>query len=402
MATTNWFGWVLEINFPDTSDDDLHLYDHLLDNRVVSPTTLEYLTIDAVVGDVIGDTDGDDFSSSGVAGQTGAVIYSGGTSNIGEMELDENSARGTITYDGHTMDTRFYRFALENGDVVVTLSNYFTDLIIATVGDTAFDPTKVSFIQLGIGGEGPGNDQVTAGTVSNFGPLCFAAGTPILTDRGEIPVEALKVGALVQTLDHGLQPVRWIGKATHRAAELRADPKLSPIRIQAGALADGLPMTDLVVSRQHRILLRSKIAGRMFGVEEVLTQAKNLLPAAGVSMVEGAAPVTYLHLLLDTHEVIFAAGAPAESLLLGEQTYAALKPYARSAVRALGSGNGAPGSSAVPARRLIEEGGRIKTLIARSQKNKRCLIDAPIQSGAAARAIARAHISRIRDRAQAA
>ncbi|WP_353143118.1 Hint domain-containing protein, partial [Paracoccus sp. (in: a-proteobacteria)] len=89
--------------------------------------------------------------------------------------------------------------------------------------------------------------------------MCFIAGTLILTADGEVPIEQIGVGDLVQTRDNGLQPVRWIGSQKLGAAELAAMPKLQPIRVKAGALGPDAPRQDLLVSPQHRVLVRSKI-----------------------------------------------------------------------------------------------------------------------------------------------
>lgn len=165
--------------------------------------------------------------------------------------------------------------------------------------------------------------------------ICFAAGTMIATDRGEIAVEALAPGDLVRTRDAGLQPVRWIGRRPLSAAELERAPNLRPIRIRAGALGAGTPAADLIVSPQHRILVRSKIAVRMFGAEEVLVAAKQLLQLEGIDIAEDMAGVTYVHFLCDDHQVVFSNGAETESLYTGAQALKAVGPAARAEIFAL-------------------------------------------------------------------
>ena len=63
--------------------------------------------------------------------------------------------------------------------------------------------------------------------------VCFAAGTRILTPRGEVEVERIAPGDLVLTRDHGLRPVRWTGSR-------RVDGRgaMAPVRIEAGALGN--------------------------------------------------------------------------------------------------------------------------------------------------------------------
>lgn len=146
---------------------------------------------------------------------------------------------------------------------------------------------------------------------------CFVRGTMIMTDRGNVKVEDLKAGDLVETMDHGFQPIRWIGSRGLSAAALSARENLRPIRIRAGALGEDLPKSDLLVSPQHRVLIRSKIAVKMFGVAELLVAAKHLLQLDGVDVVEGDEGVEYFHILFEQHEIINSNGAMTESFLPG-------------------------------------------------------------------------------------
>ncbi len=149
--------------------------------------------------------------------------------------------------------------------------------------------------------------------------VCFAAGTLISTASGLIAIEDLKVGDMVTTLDHGEQPIRWIGSRTLGLAELTAKPKLKPIRISAGALGGGLPTRDLVVSPQHRVLIRLAIAKRIFDVPEVLIPVNKLVGIEGINVIENRTEIMYFHLLFDRHQLVFSEGAATESLYLGPQ-----------------------------------------------------------------------------------
>lgn len=164
---------------------------------------------------------------------------------------------------------------------------------------------------------------------------CFTAGTLIATARGEVAVERLQVGDLVLTLDRGLQPIRWIGARTLTPDDLARAPNLLPIRIEAGTLAPDLPHKALTISPQHRCLVRSKIAERIAGEAEVLVAAKHLLGTPGVSVLPGDAPVTYIHMLFDRHELVWSNGAVTESLYLGEQAMASVDQAARDEILTL-------------------------------------------------------------------
>ncbi|WP_424972308.1 Hint domain-containing protein [Dinoroseobacter sp. S76] len=164
---------------------------------------------------------------------------------------------------------------------------------------------------------------------------CFVAGSRILAETGEVPVEDLRPGDRVITADHGPQPLRAVLRRPVRAAELARSRDLRPVRIAAGALGQGLPARDLRVSPQHRLLVRSQIAARMFGIPEALVSARKLIGLPGIAPCSGADGIVYLHLVLDRHEVIFADGAPTESLYLGPGALASLTEAARDELLAV-------------------------------------------------------------------
>ena len=165
--------------------------------------------------------------------------------------------------------------------------------------------------------------------------ICFGRGTLILTSEGQKPVETLRVGDLVVTADHGLQALRWIGSRKVSPDLLEMHQKIRPIRIKSGALGEGLPAQDLVVSPQHRMLVRSKLAQKLSTQEEVLVAAKHLCGIDGIAVAEDLKEVTYFHLLFDQHEIIIANGAEAESLYLGAQSLNAIGAEAREEIMAI-------------------------------------------------------------------
>jgi hypothetical protein len=165
--------------------------------------------------------------------------------------------------------------------------------------------------------------SLTAGGALPFVP-CFTEGTMIMTRKGEIAVEDLCIGDDVLTVDNGFCPIRWIGSRKLSARQLQLSPHLRPIRIEIGALGNGLPLRPLEVSPQHRCLIRSEVAQRMVGEREVLAAAKHLLAAEGISVVESDAPVTYFHLLLDSHELLISNGAATESFFAGPVAMASM------------------------------------------------------------------------------
>lgn len=148
--------------------------------------------------------------------------------------------------------------------------------------------------------------------------VCFHGDAKILTPHGPRPAGDLKAGDLVET-ENGPQPVRWVGRRAVRADQMAKTDKLYPVRICAGALGHGLPVRDLLVSRQHRMLVSAAKAKHVCGAGEVLVSAIRLTALPGIYVDTTVAPFDYVHILLDSHEILFANGAPSESLLLGDE-----------------------------------------------------------------------------------
>lgn len=144
-------------------------------------------------------------------------------------------------------------------------------------------------------------DSVTLGSEQ---VACFAAGTSILTARGEVPVERLSVGDRVVAVRRGgFAPVCWIG---HRRIAVRRHPRpwdINPIRVRAHAFGPDRPHRDLLLSPDHAVF-----------ADGALFRARDLLNGATVVQ-EDVAEITYFHVELDRHDVLIANGLPAESFL---------------------------------------------------------------------------------------
>ncbi|RYI20773.1 MAG: Hint domain-containing protein, partial [Acetobacteraceae bacterium] len=147
---------------------------------------------------------------------------------------------------------------------------------------------------------------------------CFTAGTLIDTPDGPRPVEDLRPGDLVLTLDEGAQPVRWVGQRKLGLAELIADESLQPVEIAAGALGEGVPQRTLCVSPQHRVLFAGARCELHFGTEEVLVPAIQMTRRPGIS--QRLAAVSYVHVMFDRHQIVRTHGMWSESYQPGERT----------------------------------------------------------------------------------
>lgn len=201
---------------------------------------------------------------------------------------------------------------------------------------------------------------------------CFTAGTRIETCYGPQDISTLEPGDLVKSAYEKLLPLRWIGRRKLTQDELQAFPHLRPIRISAGAMGNGLPVRDLLVSRQHRMLVSSPVARRMFGSEDVLIAAIKLTELPGIYVDETVQEVEYIHLLFDQHEVILAEGSPSESLFTGAEALKSVSEEARQEIFTLFPEleNGQQPVSARP----IPMGRRQKQLVQRHLRNHKPLL----------------------------
>ena len=233
-------------------------------------TAMNFTLLDLV--DQNDDDDLDRFDNDSVGGFDITSSWPGDTVTVNVPGV------GNITYTGTT-------FYLSNGTQVFT----------PTDGQVLQNGTLVS--ATGVTTQGPLD-------VGDLGPACFTPGTWIETDRGEVLIEDLRAGDLVATLDHGMQPVLWIGRQ-----QVRATGDLAPVQFETGVLGNSRP---LLVSPQHRMLIDDWRASYFYGYSEVFAAAKHLVNGTSVRRQYGG-KVEYIHLLFAEHQVVFANGIPSES-----------------------------------------------------------------------------------------
>lgn len=265
------------------------------------------------------------------------------------------------------------------GDLTVTYSGIVNLSGSQAVGDL-FTTMVVDFSELpggGLLGDLRWNSDIDtmrdAGDLVPSGAPCIVRGTLITTDRGDVPVEDLKPGCKVLTEDNGYQELVSTMSRVVEEHGLQRNARLYPVRITAGALGAGLPKRDLVVSRQHRMVVKSNIAKRMFGSATVLVAAIRLTELPGIYVDDTVESVEYFHLVFKKHEVIFAEGAPTESFLVNLETQRTLTRAQRDEFAALFPQIGEIGHSGAPAHaipsRVLQ-----KELVRRHVKNERHLL----------------------------
>lgn len=146
--------------------------------------------------------------------------------------------------------------------------------------------------------------------------VSFTRGTQItLASGAQRRVEDLRVGDRVLTRDDGPQRLCWIGHTT-----MRAVGAFAPILIKAGTLHNA---RDLVVSPDHRLFIYQRTDRLGAGRAELLVKARHLINGDTVQQVSGGF-VEYYQMLFDHHQIIYAEGIAAESMLVDTRTCAAL------------------------------------------------------------------------------
>ena len=312
-------------------------------------------------------------------GADGTVIDGDSTTNETPNDTTQTLAGNAISWD--------YTITVTDGT-----TNYevgVLDYDINGSGSYTWPTAEQGYFLAFIGSIPPLSTTLTISAISNNGvsiPVssvvpCFTRGTLISTPSGPIAIEKLRTGAVVLTLDHGAQKLCWIGSRKLNHVELTVSPKLRPIRVAAGSLGLGLPERDLLVSPQHRMLLNSAIAQRMFGSAEIFVPAKKLVGVPGITVDTELQSVEYFHLLFDQHEVVFAEGAPTESLFTGPEALKSIGAAASAEIAVIFPEIEAAAYAPVLARDVPETGRQIKRLVARHCKNNKSLLAGAFAKG---------------------
>jgi hypothetical protein len=237
-------------------------------------------------------------ASAGTLSGLGTTI-----TNFGSLQFDSGAAwtvsgndsasgLGTIAITGFTYgDTIDLTGFVESSDTIV---NGNTLVLTDAGGDQATLNIEGGFsagaFQFSNDGNG-GTDVV----------ICFAAGTLIDTQSGEVQVEKLNVGELVMTAHNGLRPVKWIGKGKVLATRGRRTAA-TPVIVRKGALGPNLPHQDLRVTKAHALY-----------IDEVLIPVEFLVNYKTIIWDDRAQEVEIYHVELESHDVLIANGVPAES-----------------------------------------------------------------------------------------
>ena len=96
------------------------------------------------------------------------------------------------------------------------------------------------------------------------GVICFTPGTRIVTPDGARRIEDLRPGDSIQTKDNGAQQVSVDGPSPHDRRAALCHAASAPDPVSGGALGIDRPDEDLLVSPQHRMLVKGAAAQSLF------------------------------------------------------------------------------------------------------------------------------------------
>jgi Hint domain len=152
---------------------------------------------------------------------------------------------------------------------------------------------------------------------------CLLRGTTIKTADGDRKIEELVIGDLLPTMFGGLRAVRWIARYPFK----KSDPSkpwvkaVLPVLVARSALAPGIPHTDLYLTGEHALF-----------IDGVLIPVGNLINGTTIKLHQAHEhdELEYFNIKLDSHDVIYAEGAPVETLLELEESAVNFADYFRA------------------------------------------------------------------------
>jgi hypothetical protein len=136
---------------------------------------------------------------------------------------------------------------------------------------------------------------------ANVAALCFLPDTLIQTPSGPVKVQDLQTGDIVTTFAGAERPIAWIGTGAVLATRGKRGPA-TPVIIRKSAFAANVPNRDLRVTKGHSFLF-----------DNVLIPAEFLVNHRTIEWDDRAQEVVLYHVELESHDILIANGAPAES-----------------------------------------------------------------------------------------
>lgn len=240
-------------------------------------------------------------------------------------DLNETITIGGATYTNARGGTYQLTFTDSSG------ASHTEDLLLFSTGSNfIFIPLPGSNFDTGSVVTGLGGWQNWTTGFAWTDVVCFTKGTEIATPTGARLIETLNIGDLVITHDNGLKPIKWIGKKKITGARQYAFAHLRPVKIKKDALGPNTPQKDIWLSPQHRVHHKSHQSAMQYGRNEVLIPAKGMINDTTIMTDNSLKTITYIHILFERHELVFADGLACESFHPGTLGIDAIDDAART------------------------------------------------------------------------
>jgi len=268
----------------------------------------------------------------------GTIVFDTGTASVLKIAASMNGEIGALQNFG-------------SSDEIVLSGNIASDDTVSLVLNS--DSSTYSLVQTHTGWGGAQTvlssnvTLATGATASNFalknvnGTLifeytCFLAGSAIRTPTGDVAVEDLRAGDLVITVVDGREvaaPLVWVGsrQVVARSAES------FPVRIRAGAFAEGVPVRDLLITPEHCVF-----------VDGVMIPARMLVNGRSIVQDSSFTRFDVYHLETEKHSILLSEGLTTESYLDTGNRHGfqvapgAIVPVAQTVARSWGANAAAP------------------------------------------------------------
>ena len=284
---------------------------------------------DVVYGDEGNDTisggTGDDYIDGGSGDDTisvgnGQSLFDGGTDYV---RWGPGSGNDEVFGLTRAEGDRIFLDGIAFNDLTITPTNLGNGTYDYTVTSTTDPSIQLIIRQVPTFLVNPTDPSQIAGMFTETLPIpappvspsapCFVRRTLIKTPLGEVSVEDLRAGDLVSTQNNDAQIIRWIGSRKLSSIDLVNAPELRPIKIKRHARGKNQPSNDLWLSPEHRIVCDDNAMQLLFGEDQLLVAAKDVVNGKTIFVDQTDSDVEYFHILFDKHEVIFSNSLPSES-----------------------------------------------------------------------------------------
>ena len=156
-----------------------------------------------------------------------------------------------------------------------------------------------------------GQDKAPAIPLFENAFAAFARGTLIATPMGDIAVEDLQPGDMVNTSTGEPAKMIWVGSSNFVPAD--AGRRMPLLRVMADTFGQGRPNSFLTVGPSARILHTPHHLRAEAGEKRLLTPVRAFLDGVNVIEVVPPTPVRLFHFCLERHAAISAGGIEMET-----------------------------------------------------------------------------------------